>query len=294
MVKRISLKSKLVVLTVQRVDMKKYFTEPKLKVEELTIALSQTKAELYETNEKLKQTERNRSELFANISHDLRSPLTALKSTVEYMASLDNYDKVEMKYLIDVMSSRIHILENLVNESYLLTTLENTAIPLQYEIVGIGSFLEEFFYTRLADSKYDNRNLILNVPEQFEYPVKMDTGCFERVLDNLFTNALKYSDDGALIKLSARKADGRINIEIQDTGRGINQTEVNKIFERAYQVEKSRTPDVKRGSGLGLAIVKLILNRHQADIRCESEYGKGSKFIISIPLAEDGKEVLDD
>lgn len=263
---------------------KKSFEQPALTVEELSIALSQSKAELSRTNEKLRQTEKNRTELFANISHDLRSPLMALKSTVEYMACMEEYDKAEMTQLIRVMENRIQILETLVNASYLLTTLENEAIPLKYQILGVGSFLEEFFYNRLADSKYDNRHLILDIPEQFEYPVKIDAGQFERVLDNLFTNALKYSGDGAAITLSAAKDENDVVIQVKDTGIGISKEALKHIFDRSYQADKSRTPDVNRGSGLGLAIVRLILDRHQASISCESKIGKGSCFTIRLPI----------
>lgn len=269
---------------------KKSFEQPGLTVEELSIALSQSKAELQETYEKLMQTEKNRRELFANISHDLRSPLTALKSTVEYMATMEEYDKAEMTQLIRVMSSRIQTLESLVNESYLLTTLENEAIPLQYEIVGAGSFLEEFFYSRLADSKYDKRKLVLDIPQEFEYPVRIDPSRFERVLDNLFTNALKYSKDHASIILKAWKQNENIMIQVKDTGIGIPQKSLERIFDRSYQVEQSRTPGINRGSGLGLAIVKLILDRHHADITCESKVGQGSTFTITLPIKKGSNE----
>lgn len=271
---------------------KKSFKQPQLTVEELSIALSQSKTELQKTNEKLRQTEKNRSELFANISHDLRSPLTALKSTVEYMASMDTYDKAEMTHLIRVMSNRIQTLESLVNASYLLTTLENEAIPLQYKVLPIGSFLEEFFFNRLADAKYDERRLEIDIPEEFEYPVRIEPERFERVLDNLFTNALKYSKAGAEIVLKAWKQESKIMIQVRDTGMGIPAAALERIFDRAYQVEQSRTPGMNRGSGLGLAIVKLILDRHDAKISCESEVGTGSVFTIELPLcSSNNKEV---
>lgn len=263
---------------------KKSFEQPKVTVEELSIALSQSKAELHKTNEKLLQMEKNRRELFANISHDLRSPLTAIKSTVEYMSTMEEYDKAEMTHLIRVMNNRIQTLESLINASYLLTTLENEAIPLQYEVLPIGCFLEEFFYNRLADAKYDERRLELDLPEEFEYPVRIDPERFERVLDNLFTNALKYSGEGAEISLKAWKQDADIVIQVKDTGIGIPQEALTRIFDRAYQVEQSRTPGINRGSGLGLAIVKLILDRHHAEITCKSEVGKGSEFTITLPI----------
>lgn len=271
---------------------KKSFKQPQLTVEELSIALSQSKAELQKTNEKLRQTEKNRSELFANISHDLRSPLTALKSTIEYMASMDTYDKAEMKHLIRVMSNRIQALESMVNASYLLTTLENEAIPLQYKVLPIGSFLEEFFFSRLADAKYDERRLELDIPEMFEYPVRIEPERFERALDNLFTNALKYSKAGAEIVLKAWRQEMEIVIQVRDTGIGIPEQALERIFDRAYQVEQSRTPGINRGSGLGLAIVKLILDRHHARISCESEVGKGSVFTVRLPMcSSDSEEV---
>jgi len=180
------------------------------------------------------------------------------------------------------MQSRILTLEALINNLFLLTTLENTAIPFHFEPIGIGMFLEDFFFNCEADKKYDNRELILDVPPDMDAILSIDTAQFIRVLDNLFSNALKYSEDGATITLSAAQSDSAVTISVTDTGIGMTPEQCEKVFDRSYMASPARTPSAKTGCGLGLSIVKTIVERHGGTITCSSEAGKGSTFTITL------------
>jgi len=263
---------------------KKQFETPSLTIEELTAELYLSKKDLKKANDMLIEQEKNRTELFANLSHDLRSPITALRNSIDYIQTMEEYNKEELQPLLNLMQSRILTLEALINNLFLLTTLENTAIPFHFEQIGIGMFLEEFFFNCEADKKYSNRELVLDVPMDMDAVLSIDTAQFIRVLDNLFGNALKYSEDGATITLSASQSESTVTISVSDTGIGMTPEQCEKVFDRSYMAAPARTPSAKTGCGLGLSIVKTIVERHGGKIECKSELKKGSTFTIVLPL----------
>lgn len=273
-------------------DNKRRYHKPKLTIDELSAALYVANEELKHKNEELVEMERSRSEMFANISHDLRSPITAIRSAIEYVSSLSILEKEELEKTFELITSRIISLESLINDIFLMTTLDNRAVDLNKEVVAIGPLLEEYFFSCGADVKYQARELILQVQESFDYPVMIDPLRIIRVLDNLFTNALKYSNQGDQIILGAEKLDHEILIWVRDTGIGIPSEYIDKIFERCFTVSSSRTPHSATGSGLGLSIAELIIQRHGGKIWCESELGKGSTFYFTLPIVTTQKDDL--
>lgn len=264
---------------------KKYFIPPGLSKEDLSTKLLKAYKDLQETNERLIKEEQMRTEMFANISHDLRSPITAIRNNIEYLSSTDFISQKELATTLQILNKKILNLEALINNIFLLTTVENTNIPFHLEVLELGMYLEEFFFSCKTDKKYSNRNLLLEVPEHFSYIVSVDTNYFYRVLDNLFTNALKYSSDGATITLGTILSSDEKNVIIfvRDTGIGIPASSIPKIFERSYTVSSARTPD-NSGTGLGLSIARTIMERLNGNICCESEEGNGSTFYLTLPV----------
>jgi len=261
------------------------FVKPELTVEELSIALYYANQKLNQTNNELIQMQKEQAEVYANISHDLRSPITAIKNSMEYLLTLDTLDSEDFLPTISLMHHRVDYLEQLINDLFLLSSIDSSQKDLQFETVKIGIFLEDFFFTCEADRKYANRCLCLNVPEDLPYMVSIDCKMLIRVLDNLFSNALKYSSDESSITLTAvPKDNSTILISVADTGFGIAIEYLAKIFDRTYMVSSARTPGQFSGCGLGLAIAKSVIENHGGNIWCESQLGKGSIFKFTLPV----------
>lgn len=260
------------------------FERPELSVEDLTIALHQANQRLLETNRKLVESEKKRSELLANISHDLRSPITTLRGYVEYLLTFEQLDEQEVFKTLNQMYQRFISLDYLLNEMLLFTKLEALEEPLHVKPVLIGSYLRDFFYSCKSDKKYSQRSLLLKLSEDFPYYVQIDTEMFIRVLDNLFINALKYSSQNDEIRLDAFLRGSEIIISVTDTGIGIAPENLSLIFDRTYMISDSRTPEHLKGCGLGLTIATSIMKKHHGQIWCESTLGKGSTFYISLPV----------
>lgn len=260
------------------------FSKPELNTEDLSVALYNATQKLERTNALLEKTQQEKDLLFANISHDLRSPITAIRNSIEYLLSLDTVKKEELDASLHLMERRSIYLENLINDVFLLSSISINENMFHFETLNLTFILEDFYFSQLEDSKYEQRNLMLDVAEDFECMVSVDSKMLLRVLDNLFTNALKYSHKNASITLSAYKDRDFAHVLVKDTGIGIESIHLSKIFDASYMAESARTPSSTTGTGLGLSIVKAIVEHFGGNIRCESVVSKGSTFHFTIPL----------
>jgi signal transduction histidine kinase len=174
----------------------------------------------------------------------------------------------------------------MIQDLYLLLTLENNELPLHNEIVDAGTFFEEYFYNALIDERYHDKNMHLDLSEDLNALISIDIQQMIRVLDNLLTNSAKYSQPNADITLFIRPDENtsQLLIQVIDTGIGIPAECLARIFDRTYTVSVARTPESPTGSGLGLCIVKTIIERFHGKISCESQLNKGSVFTILLPM----------
>lgn len=264
---------------------KKVYTKPEISKEQLEQALYEANVKLEAVNQKLRDEETSRNELLSNLSHDLRSSISALVSGISCLQSGSFQDPEEYGHILDVMQKRLQTISRMTDDLFLLARMENPQTKLIREKIDAGIFLEEFFYSCREDSKFANRNLHLEVPEDLHCFITIDPVKILRVLDNLFTNALLYSENGADIFLGAvyseEAGEDCLAVYVRDTGIGIAPENIPLIFHRSFRVNSSRTPE--EGSGLGLAIAKSIVERHGGIIRCESVLGKGSCFSFTLP-----------
>lgn len=270
---------------------KHQFEKPELSIEELSHALFETTLKLQTTNEQLRKQEQQNKEFYANISHDLRAPVTAINNSIEYLLSKDSVSQEELINTLKMMQKRTNYLSKLINDVFLLSALESAPIgtvssKVHKEPVDIGFFLEDYFYMCEADSRFEQATLTLDIPENFQLTMSIDPGLMHRVLDNLFSNALKYSSSTPSITLGTFLENHNLCIYVEDKGIGIAKKHLEKIFERSYMVQKARTPDQQNSSGFGLAIVKAIVEQHGGTIRCESQVKVGSRFIITLPISQ--------
>jgi two-component system phosphate regulon sensor histidine kinase PhoR len=227
----------------------------------------------------IKKLERMRTEFVANVSHELKTPLTSIMGFIETLkegAIDDPKNRLKFLQIIDEHSRKLH---QLIESLLLLSEIESGRQELRKEAVDLEPILrrlvEGFKLATAAkkikvDMKLEPRPFIL-----WAEPKSL-----EQALSNLIHNAVKYNREGGEIEIRALQDDRYSQIFIQDTGIGISGEDLPRIFERFYRADKSRSTD---GSGLGLAIVKHIVERHAGRIEADSAVQKGSRFAIFLP-----------
>lgn len=255
---------------------KKTFKKPEVTVEELQKAL-------FEANCRLMESEKQRTEMFSNISHDLRSPLAAITSTIEYLKSLDDIDPDELNDMLDIMSKKAAQLGNLINNIFYLTCQDHHKIVAEPVATELGQFLQDVISVYQHDTSYEDR--VIEFSNHTSHPtyVLLDAAQFHRALDNLMNNARKFTASNGYIKIRFSIDEINAIIEVEDNGVGIDPDLTEKIFERTYTVSNARTPG-KEGCGLGLSIVQSIIQSINGTIFCTSEQKNGSTFTIVLPL----------
>lgn len=262
-------------------------------IESLSAKLLSTNEKLAAANAELRRAQKEQSEMLANISHDLRAPLTAIRSTLDYLLSQPKLPQEEYERLLSLMDRRTKTLEELIRDLYELFCIEDSSKELPLETIDAAPFLEEYFYDCLADSRFDSHDMRLELPPALDCKITVDVQRLVRVLDNLFSNAARYTPADSCICLSAELLPASDNpssvpflqICVADNGPGIPAEDVPFIFGRTYTVSRARTPGAPGGSGLGLAIVKAIMERHGGTVSCQSESGRGCLFTLTLPAS---------
>ncbi len=228
-----------------------------------------------------KQAERLQKEVVQMVSHDLRSPLMSIRGILElFDAGVGGDLDHECKKLLEIANRNSNLMLSLVNDILDIEKLEAGALQLDRKIVPVDEILNQSIETTTAIARQKGVVLEQRLSEQSVYA---DKDRLVQVLVNLITNAIKFSDAGTTITLSAESRDGRyLDFEVIDRGRGIPAYLLDSIFDRFKQVE---TGDAKYGAGfgLGLAICKALVELHGGAIEVQSEVGKGSCFRFSIP-----------
>ncbi len=231
---------------------------------------------LYDVS-KIKELEKLKKDLVANVSHEIKTPLTAIKGFVE-TAIEETKDKKMLHYL-EIINSNTQRLINILEDLLILSNLEQENRKLQIEDIDLKEILfniEKLFVKRL---KAKNLRFLLSV---YQEKIKGDKFIIEQMLINLIDNAIKYTDKGEIRIIVYRRDDDNIIIEISDTGIGIPEEHIPRIFDRFYVVDNSRSKETG-GTGLGLSIVKHCVNLHKGEIIVDSKPGHGTKFLIILP-----------
>ncbi len=232
--------------------------------------------------QELQKVDKLRRELIANVSHDLRTPLSVIHGYVETLlmkqGSLSQEE--EKKYLDIVLSSSQH-LKKLVSDLFELSKLEARQVELNRQAFPLSELLEEVGqkYSLLAQEK--DLEIISRIEAQ-ETTVFADLRLMERVLQNLLDNAIKHSPAHEKIFLDLSTRDGKVQVQVRNTGVGIPEEDLAQIFDRYYKVEKHYGD--QKGTGLGLAIVKNILEVHNSFIQVSSKIHEYTSFSFQLPL----------
>lgn len=250
----------------------------------LTKKLLETTEQLQSANQELLNLQKEQSEMLANLSHDLRAPLTAIRSAAEYLLSQPSLDREELEATLNLINRRSKTMESLFQDMDYLFRVDGGTGSFSVEPMDAAPFFEEYYCQLLMDDNYNAHPISFNMETGLDCRISIDSQKIIRVLDNLFTNAAKYSAPGTSITLTVCRQEAFLNVSVADKGIGIPEEAIDKIFNRTYTVSSSRTPGSATGSGLGLAIVKAIVNGHGGVVSCVSSLGKGSAFSFSLPI----------
>ncbi|MFQ5610905.1 MAG: GAF domain-containing protein [Anaerolineae bacterium] len=237
--------------------------------------------DLEEALQELQELNRLKSEFVQNVSHELRTPLTFVKGYIDLF--LENaFGKLteEMRYRLDIVSRRTNAISRLVEDIILLQQVE--VGNLEFDWFDLSEVIQLSTQSADVTAEQNAVEIITRLPEKLP-PIWGDAGRVGQVLDNLISNAIKFSPNGGRITITVDAGgEGFLTASVQDTGIGIPPEKLDKIFDRFYQVDGSTTRRFG-GTGLGLAIVRQIVEAHGGSISVESEVGKGSNFVFTLP-----------
>lgn len=228
---------------------------------------------------KLEETEKIRRDFTANVSHELKTPLTSINGFAEILATGNTSQEDTIKFANIIHKEGINLL-GLIDSIINLSRIESMTYNKSFEKINIKNMAEEIV-SKLSPRAKD-RNLNLNlVVEDIE--IQGDKRMLEDLLYNIIDNGIKYNRPNGEVDVSINRADKNCIIRVRDTGIGIPIEEQNKIFERFYRVDKSRSKKVG-GSGLGLSIVKHIVIYHNGEITLNSSLNEGTEIKIILPI----------
>jgi two-component system phosphate regulon sensor histidine kinase PhoR len=235
--------------------------------------------------EELREQATFRREFIGNLSHELKTPLTIVQGNLLTLAEGAIEDKkIREKFLTRAIEN-VERLETLVKELDQITKLEAGRDFLSFEKFGIIELTEQVMAHLEEKAEEQKIKLIIKKRPKKDIQVKADRNKIHQVITNLLVNSINYGSEGGKTNISFDEEDQQVMVEIQDNGLGMAESHLNRIFERFYRVDKSRSRHAG-GTGLGLAIVKHIIDAHDQTITVSSEEGKGSTFSFTLAKAK--------
>jgi signal transduction histidine kinase len=255
-------------------------------IEELTRAFNEmaerleaSRRELEEQNERLRESERAKSELVSIVAHELRTPLASVLGFTSVLLQREVTDEQRREYL-SIIQAQAHRLAALVNDFLDVQHLEEGRLSIAQELVDVGSVVRE--QTELFAGQSPKHLLDVSLPPT-PLPVRGDSNRLAQVVANLLSNAIKYSPGGGVVRVAGKQTDHVIRVSIQDEGVGIPSELQHDIFGKF--VRGHATANGIEGSGLGLAISRSLVEAHGGRIDFKSTTGRGSTFWFEIPSA---------
>ncbi len=237
----------------------------------------------------IRRLERMRSEFVANVSHELKTPVAAVKGFAETLLAGAMNDEETARSFLTIIQDESDRLNRLIGDILELSKIESRRSPLQFSPIDLPAFLGRM--AELLSPEAGKKSIELNVQAEEGLFLEADEDRLGQILMNLLQNGINYTPEGGKVKVTAEvmeSGDGEeelVRITVADTGIGIPKKDVPRIFERFYRVDKARSRS-SGGTGLGLSIVKHLTELHRGTIRVESEIGAGSKFILELPLLQ--------
>jgi len=251
----------------------------------LAESLNQMASKLRSDNEHLKRIYERQRQFYADITHEVRNPLHTIIGSLD-MLELENLPEEKRGKYISNAKNQVKRINRLFKDLKTLQRYDSDQQFIQkdnFDISKITGRIEDWYHEKASE-----KGIAFNVNKD-PVTVYADASKIEQVLENLVSNAVKYSQADS-IELKYEEEDGKLRVEVCDDGIGIPSEHLPRLFDRFYRTDKARSRD-KGGTGLGLAVVKGIINAHDSDITVESEVGKGTKFVFYLSLKDNNEKV---
>ncbi|MGT2676689.1 sensor histidine kinase [Streptococcus pseudoporcinus] len=275
------LKEKMQAISQKKFDRDHLIKSP-LEFKDLEATFNQMSSELEASFESLNESEREKSMMIAQLSHDIKTPLTSIQATVEGI--LDGViPKEEEKDYLNTISRQTNRLNQLVEELHVVSLNDQRQeVKQTSQVIYIEKLLIEILSEFQLTLERENRTVNIEVaPEVVK--IKSQYEALSRIMLNLVSNAIKYSEVDTALTIKAYRQDQMVRIDVIDQGQGIKEADLPLIFKRLYRVEMSRNMKTG-GHGLGLYIAKQLAHQLGGDISVESQFGKGSSFSVFLPV----------
>lgn len=228
----------------------------------------------------LRHLETVRSDFVANVSHELKTPITSIKGFVETLLSDDWNHEPDILRFLEIIRQQAGRLNAIIDDLLTLSRLEQKGGVVMKEISPLSSVIENAIYLCQLQASKKNIQIDMVCPEDLQ--ASINAPLLEQALVNLIINAVKYSEPEKKVLVLVEKQEHQIVIYVKDEGFGIDRKHLERLFERFYRVDTARSRKLG-GTGLGLSIVKHIVQAHEGTIRVESQVGKGTTFTITFP-----------
>ena len=251
-------------------------------IDQLDTAFNAMAVRIREQVERLKENDRLRRELVSNVSHDLRTPLASMQGYIETLLIKNgSLSDTERERCLQIARKNTQRLGELVDDLFELSKLDSASVTPSFETFSLAELLQDTMHEFELDAQ--KKEITMETPASGTGAiVYADIGLIQRVLENLIRNAIQFTPAGGRIRISIARQTERLAVSVSDTGCGIEESELDKIFDRFYHREHGQ--DRRSGSaGLGLAIVKRILDLHGSRITVTSEVDRGTRFEFDLP-----------
>ncbi|ARK23745.1 PAS domain-containing sensor histidine kinase [Sporosarcina sp. P37] len=232
---------------------------------------------------KLIRLEQVRKDFVANVSHELKTPVTSIKGFSEMLLDGAVDDPALTRDFLQIMYKESNRLQLLIEDLLRLSSLESGSFEISHESVDVVEIIKQSIKIVQTKVLEKEMNIVLNMPKQLIIPADHDR--LVQVMVNLLNNAIAYSQEKTEITVGVKAEQDQVEITVSDQGIGIMSSELPRLFERFYRIDRARSRE-SGGTGLGLAIVKHIVEAHHGTVSVDSEVGVGTVFRIQLPAAE--------
>lgn len=231
----------------------------------------------------LKKLDQMKTEFVSNVTHELKTPLTSIRGFIETLRNGAIKDEIVAERFLEIIDIEAERLSDLINDILQLSEIESRQTDIEVESQRLKPVVNEVISILQNMASQKGVSIFVEIPDELE--IIANRVRIKQMFINLIENAIKYNVEKGSILIKVYKDTGKIVIIVKDTGIGIPEEHISRIFERFYRVDKGRARN-QGGTGLGLSIVKHIVNLFNGDIEVQSEIGKGTKFVIGIPNKE--------